>query len=510
MAYDTSGGLQRHADAEDGTLPRLLGARAPQDVLDIKPLAVTTPVETHEVVSAAETSMAPPESSESAVVKRLKEEHHALRELLVAGRMLDFETQRERDASLRDFVAKSMATTAAFISAQTAFSYLRILAEHTEGMRPAVFVLLLKLIYAVFATVACPIVMWRLKLYDGSHTASVADFLLLVKSASPMTLAWAWRDVVIALDGLHLFGDAFAIQVATDLGIAVVVTLLIAVAEISPCYKRERLKVLTGGEGDRLWSRYVLLPGQLGLANGYAWNQVATHVITKIMRLMPDDALMRWLVQAVYCALCLEGVRRVTRRFKAAKLVDDQAAPDDGTFSWQDVVEKGQELEYTLASNVVNSLSFVFAWALSDTLNLLVFDVFLGCNGPSECSYKYNFAYCCIISVVGAGLVFEAKQADRALDEHHTLHTLRITALTLTVGWAWATFSATWVDYLVAESSFRTQDSDHKDVATANYYLIIFVCHWVLLGLLFHDFMRNRRDKAKVRERWKDTVARLP
>eukprot|EP00929_Paragymnodinium_shiwhaense_P043849 TRINITY_DN22526_c0_g1_i2.p1 TRINITY_DN22526_c0_g1~~TRINITY_DN22526_c0_g1_i2.p1 ORF type:complete len:140 (-),score=18.99 TRINITY_DN22526_c0_g1_i2:113-532(-) len=139
---------------------------------------------------------------------------------------------------------------------------------------------------------------------------------------------------------------------------------------------------------------------------------------------------------------------------------------------------------------------------------MLVFGVFLNCGGPRECTYQSNFLYAAIMTVVGTALVFEARNAARAMDENQTLNALRVTAVTLVVGWSWGTFFSTWVKYLVEESTSPLKDGDAW--LTANYYFVLFLCHWGLLSMVFHDVQRRRHDKAQVREYWKKAVAELP
>mmetsp|Transcript_1957 Transcript_1957/g.2247 ORF Transcript_1957/g.2247 Transcript_1957/m.2247 type:complete len:97 (+) Transcript_1957:1-291(+) len=67
-----------------------------------------------------------------------------------------------------------------------------------------------------------------------------------------------------------------------ELVTAIVLTLIVAVMELLPCYKRAKAGVDAGGASDSLSARYKTLPSYFVLAIGRLWNEFITWPISEL------------------------------------------------------------------------------------------------------------------------------------------------------------------------------------------------------------------------------------
>lgn len=100
------------------------------------------------------------------------------------------------------------------------------------------------------------------------------------------------------------------------------------------------------------------------------------------------------------------------------------------------------QLDETSFGVFINGMSFVYAWAISDTLNVLVFGVYLNCASATSCSYQSNALYAAILAPSCAWL--SSKLKSKSLPETDIVAVkstmqaqskLFQTAIALMVGW---------------------------------------------------------------------------
>lgn len=154
-------------------------------------------------------------------------------------------------------------------------------------------------------------------------------------------------------------------------------------------------------------------------------------------------------------------------------------------------------LEMQAAKPVIQALSFVYAWALLNTLDELVFGCMLGCGTPTQCTYQSNLAYAVIITVLFANVDnFLKSDPNKDVVTRSVEKSMRVTAMFLTTGWA-------WMNYFTVFVNTTTPGASRSHVGVV--YVELLLCYGCLISLLYHAFLEQKR--AWDKERKDDEIA---
>jgi len=442
--------------------------------------------------------------------RNVEEAHRLIKELKVDIETLkNLETQKairkhseteQNDATMKSFVEKCFATIVAWFTSQACFTALLKVFTFVDSVKEQRVAA--RASYALIISFVAPTISWLLRGLGPCKGKNACedfkdDFLKLAKASMGMMLAWGWKDLIaglLDLTGLK-FWDEFIISI--------VFTLIVALAEMIPAVSRAKKAVHDEGEGDTLVARLLIVPTQLGLAIGYAWNQVAVFVVDQIQSQM-DSANLVFLTQLVYYLLVSTVIIWLTLRLThaeedlAAELTQQrEEAKQAATSSPKDESEKGhsmhgailsmeahaKELEWVSGAIVISSLSFVYAWGLSNTLNDYYFTLNLSCKSATSCTEGSNAAFAVLMTVIFTLLALRLQSENRKSEWGKTYKVLQINAFALSVGWAWMNYS-----------SVALTDIKRSTEITGSFFdfLFMFGC-WILVGVLYHIFMRERR-----------------
>eukprot|EP00928_Gymnodinium_smaydae_P044802 TRINITY_DN29906_c0_g1_i1.p1 TRINITY_DN29906_c0_g1~~TRINITY_DN29906_c0_g1_i1.p1 ORF type:complete len:452 (-),score=35.33 TRINITY_DN29906_c0_g1_i1:447-1754(-) len=317
-----------------------------------------------------------------------------------------------------------------------------------DGQLDTVQALLARSIYAVLITLYATVMSW---VSSKSARAKKTDFLGLClqlhATVCPVLLAWGWKDWAAALDkwsGPELWDEVV---------VAISLTLVVAVAQAFPCFRRFKAAVAEGGESDTLLARIVILPSNLGLTLGYVWNMVATYFVQKVQSL---NGLHHYVfaIQAAYTLIVGVSVTftllAIAQRAEKQKSDSSDPGKPDKMYEWGGAVQK------TWTDLLCSVLAFVYAWALLDSCDDWAFGVMFGCSGPTACSYQSNFVYAMTITVVFSYFSSVLCTWQQLESENTSLGkaiSLQINAMVLTVGWAWMNFYSAWTSHATKGAS---------------------------------------------------------
>eukprot|EP00928_Gymnodinium_smaydae_P003927 TRINITY_DN11383_c0_g1_i1.p1 TRINITY_DN11383_c0_g1~~TRINITY_DN11383_c0_g1_i1.p1 ORF type:complete len:291 (+),score=38.53 TRINITY_DN11383_c0_g1_i1:421-1293(+) len=251
--------------------------------------------------------------------------------------------------------------------------------------------------------------------------------------------------------------------------------------QLSPCFERAKSDVAAGGSSDTLLKRMVLVPQHFGLANGFAVNQIGITVVSEL-RSVPafQGAQAQFFIQVFYCILIWVITVTLTAAWHRRKKTKAEESVDD-VFDRDHENRNSRDLEAVASQTVLSALSFVFAWAVSNTLSDLYFMFMIGCSGALSCSYQQNAAYSVMVTLTCFFLVTSVNSVEtERSDWDKTQRELLVTACSLTVGWAWTNFFAT----LVASSG-----DDSKLLS----YAFLLVFYWSAAVVGYHAFLHEIR-----------------
>jgi len=436
-------------------------------------------------------------------IKELKDDVKTLKSLETRRAIRMHSEVEQNDAAMKSFVEKCLATVVAWVTSQTFFAaLLKVFGSVDSVKEQRVFA---RASYALLISFVAPTIGWRLRGLGPCKGKSPLgdfkdDFLKLTKASMGMMLAWGWKDAMAGL--LDLTGLEFW----DELIVAIVFTLIVALAEMIPAVSRAKKAVHDGGAGDTLVARWLILPTQLGLTAGYAWDQVAIFGVDRIQSHMESPNLV-FLTQLVYYLVMSTVIIWLTLRLthknkevqkEAAELTQEaEEAKQAPTPSPKDESKKGhsvnssilsmeahaKDLEWVGGAILVSSLSFVYAWGLSNTLNDYFFTLNLSCKSATSCSEGSNAAFALLLTVIFAWLAMRLQTENRESEWGKTSKVLQSNAGSLSVGWAWMNYS----------SVALTDIKNSTQVSGEFIDFLFMLVSWVLVGVLYHNLMRQRR-----------------
>lgn len=446
----------------------------------------------------------------------LRREHENLKHTLYRGLRITLHKHRLESDVVQEFVNKSMATVVAWMASETCHQVIRHIIDNFD-MDVRVTNLVSWLIYAVLSAIFVPFALWSLRRWSAdANTTILSDQVNLAKLCLPMCFAWAFRDVVRGFIGLKHETQVWW----PDLIVACSITFVIASCEVLPCYRRSMQATQAGGAQDTLLSRIAIMPGKLGLAVGYAWNQVLSWPKVQLQK-QANTPLFVMMIQMLYFLVITSAItatylvwhKRVMRLDAERKVAEAQSQKSTSE------VEKNEAQETTTSRTgiqniihaksdfiseftssaldgrseqvfldqtgqvMIDALAFVYAWAQLDTVNDFLFTYLLHCPSAKECSYQANFGFACAVTAVFTRLAKILKAETRVQAWNQAVQELTQKALSLNVGWAWSNFC-----YAAIMDARETADMPRLWT-----YVICAAFSWLAMSVLHRKFEIERR-----------------
>jgi len=432
------------------------------------------------------------------LIKRLKSDLKSVKSIQANKAHKLLSKSEGDDAAMKKFMELVIATVNAWVTSQFFYELLRQAvskATSTIGHDN----LIARSIYAVVVSILVPLL--DVLLARGGLPIQGAglwqDGKRLFQACQGILLAWGWKDwinqVIFAADEQDSDNN-----VGTEFGIALLVaavfTLILALAEALPCYGRSKKAVDTGGAGATFLQRFAILPSRVGLAAGFAWDQVAQFGIVQLQRRV-QSTNVDFLIQLSYYLLLTPVIVYLTVKWdtKQNELKSEEAkaeveAADRSNSGLSRMIKSaehyGEEFERMAGTIVVSSLSFVYAWALSNTLNNLFFRVVMACEGAVTCTQGSNMVFSLGLSFLGVSIVMFKQTVHRRQKLTQTNQVLQMNAWALSVGWSWA--NSTKVALNRAKSSM-------KEGGGGQFFFVAMVIIWIVAFAVYRTFMQERR-----------------
>mmetsp|Transcript_135676 Transcript_135676/g.377912 ORF Transcript_135676/g.377912 Transcript_135676/m.377912 type:complete len:461 (+) Transcript_135676:105-1487(+) len=394
------------------------------------------------------------------------------------------------EATIKKFMLQCFATAVAWATSQTIFVCLEAAVFDDSEETTALQVLIARLAYAIMAILVCPLVLWVLR-PEGS-TGAVArsfftNFRTLVTNCVPMILSWGKMEVFVAF--LNMYDNTWWVCLL----VALVLTLVVSILELLPCYMKAQAGIEGRGDGDTILNRFLSVPGYLTLSIGRAWNIFLTTGSTALKKEVAGMPHIVFLIQLVYFIIIKAVVTGLTARWsrQTAALQKKATEEEENTDLLTDAEHHLLEMELIAGGIFISSMGFINAWALSYTLNDFFFGLLFGCSSASECSPAFNFLYAAIITVVFSQVAMLIQYEDRKEPWGKASQTLEMLAMSLCVGWGWQGDFNTTIQAIQEELAFG------KVIC----YVLMLAFFWIFAGLYWHAFVKEKLRRKMHRQR---------
>jgi hypothetical protein len=253
----------------------------------------------------------------------------------------------------------------------------------------------------------------------------------LISKVCPVLLAWGWKDWAAQLDtwaGAELWDETL---------VAVCLSVAVGVIHTLPAYIKAKKGVTAGGSEDTLVRRILIVPSSLMLTLGYVWSMVGNWFVNKVQDLtmaadLQDTGLFahKFLVQTVYTLFIGVVIALVSLQVIKADTESKGASSDH---HWDGPAQTA------LSDVALSTMSFVYAWTVLHSCDDFGFGLMFNCTSSLTCSYQSNFVYsgCVTICFATCATLLNLWQQFQKGPSHKTVLGLQISAMVLTVGWAW-------------------------------------------------------------------------
>lgn len=365
-------------------------------------------------------------------------------------------------------------------------------------------------IYTGFLVFVAPPVQYLLRKVTpppAESSSKLVYSVLLLKTAIPMTLAWAFKNSVSKLltyTGERLWDEAI---------IAASLLVLVACLQSIPQVRRAQHDIKEKRDG--ILKRYLSLPFTLLLAFSYALNSVIRFGITELKESAGEmnrskavlGVLVQWLdFQIVLTlAVCITGWWA-----KRCKLSSERSGTHDHTGHAEDL---RKEAEADVADILVHAVSFLVGWALNDLLDTLYYPFFLNLSSEKAANVAQVWLFGIGVTILLNRYMWSLSASKSVKPSDTSFKLLMKSALALTVGTAWQNVCSTTTNAFV--SDWKDRDPDFNAAALV-VYLITFVVCWYVMTLIFcvvtTDVMQARmqresRDRALPIGSWSGDIA---
>eukprot|EP00437_Effrenium_voratum_P010522 CAMPEP_0181425724 /NCGR_PEP_ID=MMETSP1110-20121109/15304_1 /TAXON_ID=174948 /ORGANISM="Symbiodinium sp., Strain CCMP421" /LENGTH=531 /DNA_ID=CAMNT_0023548915 /DNA_START=88 /DNA_END=1683 /DNA_ORIENTATION=+ len=417
-----------------------------------------------------------------------------------AMRNRDLKKLRAQESVMQMFITKCLCTIFAWLLSAVAYQLIvRVLSAMFEGVEDAdqqqVRQLMGYTIYAVITWTLVPILQHFVGEIDSDDHYSRAHAAVdLLAKAMPMILAWAFKDVVqtfLAWTDQPLWDEII---------VAVVLVILVSAISHIPRVGRAKKELAEHPPIDTIANRYLSLPYNSLLGVGYAINQVAVYFVQLISHAtsskLPDGAVnvLEVMVQILYFGLMSIVVIRIDAAYHRRRLRKQRLEKDGEEFE-QDLKEaeltkfEMELLASNLGDTVTHSLAFVYGWGVSDTLRVIYYPFFMGCDTYKVCSYQQTWYFGIIVTAVLGSYIKTLSLQEYRRPESKSYRTLMINAMSLTVGWAWMNVCEVTSNFFVDQ-----WNSVHPSVWTKTFtYLILLVFLYAVMVEIYYQILDELR-----------------
>jgi len=420
-------------------------------------------------------------------LRKLEEEAKRRQELLLSRKL-------HEETVLKDFIERAAATCLAWISAKAVFFVVSTIfargddANVTPGLSFAA-----TLVYMILACSVCPVILWSLRKQAGrcKGRTLLRDSFKLVNACVPMTIAWAMRDTV----------KAFLVWTEQEwwdeILLAIIISLVLTGLRFTPCFKRNKAAVGVKDKDYPLIARYAVLPLSATLALGWAWNEVALKIVSTIQEAqhVAGNPWPIFLIQFFYYMIVTTAIIAVTawwttkseelqeheQELKKERQVEDLQEDTD------DIMDRNaSHLARTSGELAVSAMSFIYAWAMANTNKAFFCTLMFGCSG-STCSYQVNILYAIVITIINTKLVMLLKFDKIKSVWNKTHQSLQVTALSMTVGFAWSGACSSSVNSIVQGGL----------LGTTLWLCLLLVFGYLACCVAYHQFLKETRIRLK-------------
>ncbi|CAE8591610.1 unnamed protein product, partial [Polarella glacialis] len=410
-----------------------------------------------------------------------------------------------------DFMLLCLACGCAWMSAQAMFEVAcRCLrGESTRWYSNGNLLVARSLAASVLALLVPPLALAAQKSrYINGHSR-LSAFMQLLKKALPMTIGWAWKDLLAQLTRWSEEDKGvppYVIRPVIAVGITVYVASLLHIPQVKAALKEGQHSQGT------LLQRYLCLSGSYMLAVGYSYNQFVRYLVMLVTDEISKDAeiyaILHVVVQAFYFSALSVAIMRITTWWSAREdgLIHDMEVRErqretsnkpNKIKSHPDshIVMDGVQIE--LGEVFVHGLAFVYAWGLYDLLQSFFFPVLMSCPSWKTCDFRKNFLFALIVTIfsfIFTGLERSAKKKTKAGQSAQLLIT---TALSLTCIWSWSNFYST---ILSRFTSTWTRLYPSNVLTVLGWHLFFTLVAWLFMSALYYKELDRLRIARRTRE----------
>lgn len=300
--------------------------------------------------------------------------------------------------------------------------------------------------------------------------------VLLLKTAIPMTLAWAFKNSVSKL--LTYTGERLWDEVIVATALLVVVTCLQSIPQVRRAQQDIKEK------RDAIIKRYLSLPFTLMLSLAYALNSVMRFGITELKESAGDmarsKALLGILVQWLYfqvvltLAICIIGWWD-TR----SKLFLERGETHDHKVHAEAL---RKEAEADVGDLLVHALTFLVGWSLNDLLDTVYYPFLLNVGSEKAADVPQVWLFGIGVTMLLNRYMLHLSASKSAQPSDTSYKLLIKSALALTVGSAWQNVCSSTTAAFI--SDWKDRDPEFNAAALV-VYLITFVVCWYVMTLIF-------------------------
>ena len=363
-------------------------------------------------------------------------------------------------------------------------------------------------IYGVLAWLLVPIMQWKIREFDDpkSKYSRLHAAVDLQAKAYPMVLAWSFKDVIqqfLAWTDQVLW-DEFLVSIA----------LVLLVTALTHYHRIAKAKAALANGQNTLQNRYLSLPYNMMLGLGWSINAVTSYCVkwlsTEVLSDLPSVAssILQLLFQLIYFAIMSLCVLRLDAYYHKKKREQELWEEQDLT----DVAElEIRRFEVELVANnlgdtVTHALAFVYGWGISDTLNVLYYGFFMGCGSYTKCEYQSVWYYGIIVTaILGWYIKTLSLQEYRSLASK-SYRSFMITAMSLTVGWAWMNVCQVTTDSFVNAWNEVRPSIWTKPLS----YLFMSIFVYILMTEIYFQILDELRFIKRERDEFHEAYPTVP
>eukprot|EP00440_Ansanella_granifera_P009656 gb/GFBE01010462.1/.p1 GENE.gb/GFBE01010462.1/~~gb/GFBE01010462.1/.p1 ORF type:complete len:528 (+),score=135.06 gb/GFBE01010462.1/:1-1584(+) len=304
-------------------------------------------------------------------------------------------------------------------------------------------------IYACFVLLLVPPAQFMFAKKGSDWSPRLASLRRLQAKAWPMTIAWAIKDVVAKF-------LAYTNQTFWDeLVVAIVVTLLVTAVNAIPAVVRATSALKSKPPQDSVCIRYLNVPNTFLLAVGYSINTLARFAVTELSEYttekLPQGAtnVLSVVVQTIYWAGMSAVILKINSWWHESQ--EEKKHDDHKTGEHAALAEFEHECEHDVMQTLTAGLGFVYGWGLSDTLRAIYYPFFMGCKSYRTCSYQQVWYYAILVTGVLGVFTSKLSTQEYRSASSKSYQSLMLTAMALTVGWAWMNVFESTTTYFIAQ-----------------------------------------------------------